>query len=140
MSKNENFLKTTTDLIETNPEIKSFIYQQILDFNPFITDNTTVFVIARDSSRKNMESTDESFFAEDVVDDENPSQLHRIAIILKDEDSSIEAEAFHENIYEAIKLAKEKLIAELIEIQNEVESPNDRLQAIQQASSNSQIH
>ena len=38
---------------------------------------------------------------------------HRIVIILKEGEISIEAEAFHDNIFEAIKLAKEKLVIEL---------------------------
>jgi len=141
MSANINFLKTTTDLIETNLEIKSYIYQQILDFDPFVTPETVILVIARDPHRS--EPDTEIDFAEHNEDTnlESKKNLHRIAIILKEDDGSIEAEAYHEDIYEAIKLAKEKLVAELVEIQSEVESPNDRLKAIQQAAGNtSQVH
>lgn len=139
MSSNVNFLKATTELIETSPEIKSFIYQQILDFDPFITPETVILVIARDPNRIESDSTS------DLLDDEQldaaeKAKQHRIAIILKEDDSSIEAEAFHDDIYEAIKLAKEKLVADLVEIQNEVENPNERLKAIQQAGNTSQVH
>lgn len=140
MSSNVNFLKTTTDLIETSPEIKSFIYQQILDFDPFVTSETVILVLARDPHRIESESEGFGLTDDEKIEAEQKRNLHRIAIILKEDDGSIEAEAFHENIYEAIKLAKEKLVAELVEIQNEIENPTERLKAIQQAGNASQIH
>lgn len=139
MSSNVNFLKTTTELIETNPEIKSFIYQQILEFDPFVTPETLILVIARDPNQSDPDSNSE-FSDDEQADSSHKTGLHRIAIVLKEDDSSLEAEAFHEDIYQAIKLAKEKLILELIEIQNEVENPTERLAAIIQAGSASQIH
>lgn len=146
MSNDTNFLKNTVDLLESDPEIKSYIYQQILDFNPFVTPETLVMVIARDPNAS---------YASDLSEDENldmadydfhePDPLHaefkyRIAVILKDGDSAIEAEAFHDDIFEAIRLAKEKLVARLIEIQEELENPSDRIKAIQEARDNTQIH
>jgi len=65
---------------------------------------------------------------------------YRLAIVLKDGDSTIEAEAFDNDIFEAIRTAKDMLISKLIEIQNEVENPVDRMNAIMEASSNTQIH
>ncbi|MBC7465597.1 MAG: hypothetical protein H7256_06350 [Bdellovibrio sp.] len=140
MSINVNFLKSTTDLIETSPEIKSFIYQQILDFDPFVTSETVILVLARDPHRIESETDSLEMTDDEKIEADKKRNLHRIAIILKENDSSIEAEAFHENIYEAIKLAKEKLVTELIEIQNEIENPTERLNAIQQAGNASQIH
>lgn len=140
MSSNVNFLKTTTDLIETNPEIKSYIYQQILEFDPFVTPETVILVLARDPNRIEADSDNLETFKDHASENIQKRNLHRIAIILKEDEGSIEAEAFHEDIYQAIKLAKEKLVADLIEIQNEVENPNERLKAIQQAGNTSQIH
>ncbi|OFZ31713.1 MAG: hypothetical protein A2622_03825 [Bdellovibrionales bacterium RIFCSPHIGHO2_01_FULL_40_29] len=130
MSANSNFLKTTTDLIETSLEIKSFIHQQIIDFQPFITPETLILVIARDPEIK--EGDDE------MVSDK--SYKHRIAIVLKEDESSIEAEAFNDDIYEAIKAAKEELVSRLVEIQSELETSQDRLAAIHQAGSSNQVH
>ena len=93
-------------------------------------------MIARDPNQTEPDSN------YDWTDEEIESRkgLHRIAIILKEDEGSIEAEAYHEDIYEAIKLAKENLVSQLIEIQNEVENPNERLKAIQQAGSTNQVH
>jgi ribosome-associated translation inhibitor RaiA len=132
MSSNVNFLKATSELIQSSPEIKSFIYQQILEFDPFVTPQTLILVIARDPSVNEVELDGRNLDSE--------KKLHRIAIVLKEDESTIEAEALHENIYEAIKLAKEKLVTELVEIQSEIEGPNDRLKAIQQAGTPHQIH
>lgn len=147
MSQDSSFLKNTLDLLETDPEVKSYIYQQILDFNAFVTPETLVMVLARDPSTSYTEQVDDDEAAEEMEDyflHEEESiaagYKYRLAIILKDGESSIEAEAFHNDIFEAIRLAKEKLMAKLIEIQEEVENPADRINAIKEASSNTQIH
>lgn len=146
MSQNSNLLKHTLDLLETDPEIKSYIYQQIHDFGPFVTPETMVMVLARDpeisySSELETESVDEQMeFEEHEKEALAAHYKYRIVIILKEGDSSIEAEAFHNDIYEAIRLAKEKLLARLIEIRDEVESPQERMKAIREASDNTQIH
>ena len=147
-SQNSSFLKTTLDLLETDPEVKSFIYQQIVDFNPFVTPDTLVMVIARDPhatySSAAEEAEDEDTDFTDYSDDESEAveenYKYRIAIVLKEGDSSIEAEAFNDDIFEAIRLAKEALVARLLEIQEEVESPSDRMNAIKDASENKQLH
>ena len=148
MSQDSSFLKNTVNLLESDPEVKSYIYQQILDFNPFVTPETLVMVVARDPS---------AFYAHEAPHDAEEDSLaidqqaheeeavagkfkYRIAIILKDGDSSIEAEAFNNDVFEAIRLAKEKLVARLVEIQEEMEKPADRIKAILEATDNTQIH
>ena len=150
MSQDSNFLKNTLDLLETDLEVKSYIYQQILDFNPFVTPDTLVMVIARDpkSGIESEDDTDDSEeYGEDFFEsigndrDENAEPYNfRIAIILKDQHSSIEAEAFHDDIFTAIRLAKESLVQRLIEIQEEVENPGDRIKAIKEASEIKIVH
>lgn len=142
MSQKTNLLKNTLDLLETDPEVKSFIYQQVMDFNPFVTPETLVMVIARDPQAVYLpQDPDQAITVEENTEDESLKKLKfRIAVVLKEDDISIEAEAYNNNIFEAIRLAKEKLLARLIEIQNEVESPKERMVAIQQASDNKPVH
>jgi hypothetical protein len=142
MSNDSSFLKTTLDLLETDPEVKSFIYQQIIDFNPFVTPDTLVMVIARDPGASYTNSVDEEdeFYDDDETLAELKKYKYRIAVILKEGENSMEAEAFHDDIFEAIRLAKNQLIDRLLEIQEEVESPQDRINAIKDASENKQIH
>lgn len=130
MAHNENSNNSS------NNEIQSYIYQQIAEFEPFITPETLVMVIARDPNQ----TEDDQSAASEPYTTTNEDSIHRIAIILKEDDATIEAEARHTDIFEAIKYAKESLLQKLIEIKEEVEDPKDRLQAIQQASSNEQIH
>lgn len=145
MSQNSNFLKNTLDLLETDPEVKAYIYQQILDFNTFVTPETIVMVVARDPkasylSERSGESEEIEEYADLEASSIEESYRYRLAIVLKDGDSSIEAEAFHNDVFEAIRLAKEALIEKLIEIQEEIENPVDRINAIKEASDNTQIH
>ncbi len=138
MSQDSNFLKNTLELIESDPEVTSFIYQQILDFNPFVTPETLVMVIARDPQAPLIvEDESEPTEAERIT---THDYQFRIAVVLKDADTSIEAEAFENNIFDAIRLAKENLLTRLIEIQKEIENPKERMLAIQQASDNKPVH
>lgn len=141
--KNKNHLQSNTSLtdtlhlIETDPEVKSFIYQQINEFTPYVTPETTVVVLARNP---------EDAYADDshaINEDSESAEDHypfRIAIVLKEEDATLEAEGFGRDVYDAITAAKEAMLMRLSEIQEEIESPQDRLNAIQQASDNSQVH
>lgn len=163
MSNDSSFLKNTLDLIENDPEIKSYIYQQIQEFNTFVTPETLVMVIARDPLGRYKESAPETissdlddeqnlmslfedeeegedFIAEEDITDEMRKSRYRIAVVLKDGEHAIEAESFNDDIFEAIRLSKEALIQKLIEIQEEIESPQDRMKAIQLASENKPIH
>ena len=150
MSQKSNFLKNTLDLLETDPEVKSYIYQQIVEFNQFVTPETLVMVIARDPALSYSAEIAASY-DEDENEDRHDYDLeeeaaiakhhsYRIAIVLKDGEASIEAEAFNDDVFEAIRQAKEKLVARLIQIQEEMENPQDRIKAIKEASDNTQVH
>jgi ribosome-associated translation inhibitor RaiA len=119
-------LNPTIELIEQNPEVKSFIYQQIADFEHFVTPQTVVTVVARDPKKLALQyETDGRDF--------NPAdlkKLYRIAVVLKEDDASVEAEGVHEDIFQAIKLAKDNLLKKLIEIQDNVISQQDRISEI----------
>lgn len=123
---------TTSQLIDSDKDVQAYIYQQIAEFESFVTPETLVMVIARDPHEKIED------FEADLKD--SSKNMHRIAIILKEGDTTIESEARHSDIYTAIKTAKEQLIQQLVEIQNEVESPQERMKAIHQARNTDQIH
>jgi ribosome-associated translation inhibitor RaiA len=131
--------QTQTELmsaIDENPEIRSFVYQQILEFEPYVTPQTIVAVIARDPMKlvQKMEAAGED------VDRDEFSQMYRIAIILKEDGSKIQEEALHRDIYTAIRLAKEKLIKKLEAIQDHIVSQSDRMQQINSALTAGKIH
>lgn len=130
-------LQDTLHLIETDPEVKSFVYQQINEFSPYVTPETNVVVLARDA--EDAYADDEHVISSDFESADN-HYLYRIAIVLKEEDATLEAEGFGHDIYDAINAAKEAMLQRLSELQAEVESPQDRLNAIQQATENTQVH
>ena len=116
--------KVSTDnlqgLIETDSEVKSYIYQQVTELNPYVTPETIIMVIARDPKDITQGKMD---VEEDNV--QNIKELsrykHRIAIILQEDGATLEAEAFHDDIFEAIKMAKTSLLDRLVELQTEAE-------------------
>lgn len=116
-------LNPTIELIEQNPEVKSFIYQQIVDFEPFVTPQTVVAVVARDPRKLAIQyETEGKEFTREGL-----KKLYRIAIVLNEGDAKAEAEGVHEDIFEAIKLAKQHLMQKLIAIQDSVVSQQDRI-------------
>ncbi len=116
-------LNPTIELIEQNPEVKSFIYQQIVDFEPFVTPQTVVAVVARDPRKLAIQyETEGREFTRAEL-----KRLYRIAIVLTEGDAKAEAEGVHEDIFEAIKLAKQNLMQKLIAIQDSVVSQQDRI-------------
>lgn len=130
-------LKDTLHLIETDPEVKSFVYQQINEFSPYVTPETNVIVLARDPEDA---YADEDHIISTDLDSVDDHYEYRIAIVLKEADATLEAEGFGHDIFDAITAAKEAMLQRLSEIQDEVESPQDRLNAIQQATENPQVH
>lgn len=118
-----NLPNPSIQVIEKNPEVKSFIYQQIAEFEGFVTPQTVVAVVARDPKKLALqyETDGKDFSAKEL------KKLHRIAIVLSEAGSKIEEEGVHEDIFEAIRLAKENLLKKLIAIQDSVVSQQDRL-------------
>lgn len=116
-------LNPTIEDIEQNPEVKSFIYQQIAEFEAFVTPQTIVAVVARDPKKLAIqyETEGREFDLKDL------RKLYRIGIVLTEAGAKVEAEGVHEDIFEAIKLAKSNLLKELITIQDSVVSNQDRL-------------
>jgi ribosome-associated translation inhibitor RaiA len=133
---NVNQPELTLELDE-NPEIRSFVYQQILEFEPYVTPQTIVAVIAKDPLKMRSKLLAEG----QEISKQELSKMYRIAISLKEDGSQIQEEALHSDIFEAIKLAKQKLIQKLEAIQEHVLSQSDRIEQINQAlGNNSQIH
>lgn len=118
--------------MDVDSEVKSFIYQQLSDFSPYVTAETMVVVLSRNPKEDNPEVEDEDLQAK------YKKLKHRIAIVLEEDGAKIEAEAYHNDIYEAIKLAKTSLLNKLADIRAEVES-EERNELIKEYSSSPKV-
>ncbi len=121
------------------PEVKSFIYQAILDFEPFSTPETVIAVVAKNPLELLSQVEEESenvtlaFDRTDLPKKTVLKKMYRIAISLTEDGQKIESEAIHENIYDAIRLAKDHLVAALQQIHDDIVSNQDRYVQIRQA-------
>jgi ribosomal subunit interface protein len=113
-AKNQKQAVGSIEIENVEPEVKSYIYQSLSEFEPYTTPTTTVAVIAK--SLDNAELKRRNF--------------HRISICLMDEGSKIEAEATDQDIFMAIRMAKENLITKLSAIQDSVVTKQERLAQI----------
>jgi hypothetical protein len=111
------------------PEVKAFIYQTIIEFEPFITPSTLISVIAKDP-KKSSKST------QNISD----NQIWRISITLSEDGTTLEEEASDANIFSAITQAKDKLLKVLTEIQDSVISNQDRTAQINQIRDSGTVH
>lgn len=123
-------------LLDTDPEVKSFIYQQISEFQPYVTPQTVVAVVAKDPRKLKADLE----LAGHDISRSKLKKMYRIAIVLKEGDAEIADEGLHENVYEAIRAAKLKLLQKLSEIQDQVMSESERVQQINSIMQNEQIH
>lgn len=110
---------TTLKIINSDPELRSYIYQQLAEFEPYLTPQTQVLVLSKESKNKN---------------------LHRISIVLSEDSTKIEADATHKDIYQSVRLAKQKLLKHLEAIHDEIISNQDRMIQLEQAGNQNLIH
>jgi hypothetical protein len=128
--------KSQDELVDLGPEVKSYIYQTILEFQPYSTPQTVVAVVAKNPMRlyKSLQE------AGDEISKEKLKKMWRICISLHEDGSKVEHEGVHEDIMHAIRIAKENLLKLLVELQDEAISNSDRTQQINVARQNTQIH
>ncbi len=131
-----NLQNQSLEMLEGDSDLKAYVNQQLAEFEPFITEQTVVSVVSRDPKKLALQlETDGIYLGSKKLKD-----LFRIAITLQEEDGKLEAEGLHEDIYEAIRLAKENLMKKLVEIHDSVVSQSDRIEQINLALSNPQLH
>lgn len=128
--------KTDSQIDDVDPEVKSYICQVLMDFGPFTTPETLITVMAKDPLKLI------SKYEADGVEYERSSlkKMNRISIKLEEEGAKIEEEALHEDIYTAIRMAKDKLVKTLEEIQDNVISNQDRHAQINTALKSGGVH
>ncbi len=131
-----NLQNQSLEMLEADSDVKAYVNQQLAEFEPFVTEETVVSVVSRDPKKLALQiETDGIDLGTKKLKD-----MFRIAIILQEEDGKLEGEGFHEDIYQAIRIAKENLMAKLAEIHDSIVSPSDRIEQINLALSNHQLH
>lgn len=131
-----DLLNPTIDLIEDSPEVKSYIYQQISEFEPYVTQQTVITVIAKDPEKLALQYEADG----KNVDLEDLKSHFRIAIRLSEGDARISAEGVDKDIFAAIRSAKELLLKKLVDIQDNIVSQKERNIAIHHALQNTTLH
>lgn len=131
-----HLLNPQIELLESNPEVKSYIYQQLMEFEPYVTPDTVLAVTAKNPRKLALqyESENKDFDMKEL------SKMYRIAISISEEGHSVSAEGVHHDIYSAIKLAKDNLMLKLMEIHDSVVSQQDRIIEINHIMQSGTLH
>ncbi|MCE3011352.1 MAG: hypothetical protein LW875_12155 [Proteobacteria bacterium] len=129
-------LQSQVETVNVDKEVKSYIYQSISEFEPYVTPNTLIAVIAKDPLKLASRLEEEG----QEIDREKWKNFHRIAITLTEDGTKLEEEAVHENVFDAIRLAKEKLLKNLSELQDSAISNQERMVQIREAKAGSNVH
>jgi hypothetical protein len=128
-------MKEKLSIFSSTAEVRSFIYQQLAEFEPFLTSATTISVLAKNPLDLQIDLESEG----KLYEPEKLKKMNRIAIVMNEEGGQIGAEALHENIYDAVVLAKERVLKRLREIHDSVVSNQDRIVQIDQAKNQSHL-
>lgn len=122
--------------IEDSPEVKSYVYQQIAEFQPYVTPQTVVAVILKDPTKLALqyEAEGKSFEPQEL------KSLYRISISLKEDKAKITAEGVDKDIFVAIRIAKSILLKKLLAIQDSLVTQQERNMEIHHALQNTMIH
>lgn len=129
-------LQSKLELDDVSPEIKSYIYQTISEFEPFTTPATLVAVISRDPLKliSQLEANGVEYDRTEL------KKMYRISISLSEDGAKLEEEGLNEDIYQAIKIAKDKLLKVLTEMQDSAISSQDRTIQINDALASGTVH
>lgn len=131
-----NKLNPRIEYLEGNPEVISYINQQIADLQSFVTEQTVISVLSKDPAKLSIQLETEGR----AIPARKLKKMYRVAIVLREDDTEIQGEGLDRNIFQAIKQAKEQLLVLLNEIQDEVISNSDRQDQINQVLQNTQVH
>ena len=128
--------KSELELKNLGSEVKSYVYQTILEFEPFTTPETIVSVTAKDPLKliSQLEANGIDYDRTEL------KKMNRICISLSEDGAKIEEEALHEDIFTAIRQAKDKLVVILSEMQDQAITNQDRTAQINTALSNGTVH
>lgn len=123
------------DLQDVNPEVLSYVYQSLMEFQPYTTESTEMAVIAKDPLKLLNKAE-----AGPLPPKKELKKMFRISISLADQGTKIEAEGLDTDIFVAIRIAKDKLLRELESIHDSVVSASERNQQIQSAMGGHSVH
>jgi hypothetical protein len=128
--------KSELELKNLGSEVKSYVYQTIMEFEPFTTPETIVSVTAKDPLKliSQLEANGIDYDRTEL------KKMNRICISLTEDGAKIEEEALHEDIFTAIRQAKDKLVVILSEMQDQAITNQDRTAQINTALSNGTVH
>lgn len=130
--------KPQIQLEEISPEVKSYIYQVIQEFDAFTTPETSIVVVARDPLKLLSQGDEESRLT--LPNRKQLKKMYRIGILVSEDGTTLEEEGLHSDIFEAIRIAKDKLLKQLNELQDEMMSNQDRAAQIHDAKATGQVH
>ncbi len=98
---------------EMDPELKAYIYQHLMDIQPYLLANAQVAVLVTRPE-------------DDEADAETDEPDYLVTLVATVDEGRMEAEGQHGDIYEAFNKAKETMIHQLAEIQNSMMDPAER--------------
>ncbi len=112
-------IENTLDKLQNDSEVRSFVYQQMVDFQTFVSPETVLTahpIKAKKTGR------------------------YRVALQLHDGENSIKSMGEDKNIFEAIRKAKVQMIKHLVAVQDAIMSSQDRVEQVNDVLANTHLH
>lgn len=102
------------EAIQNDREFKAHVYQQLVDLQPFLSPDSQVAVIV------NIGQDDDDEFSEDMESD------YALTLIATLGEYRLEAQGRNSDLYEALGIAKRKMLQQLDEVFNSAIDSNER--------------
>ena len=100
---------------EMDPELKAYIYQHLMDLQPYLVNNAQIAVLVQRPTQLDKES---------LSAEHEPEYLVTLTATL--DEGKMEAEGYDDDIYQAFIKAKDQMIHHLAEVQNLMMDPAER--------------
>ncbi len=114
--------ENAVEAIQNDREFKAHVYQQLVDLQPFLSPDSQVAVIV------NIGQDDDA--DEDEIIDESSEPNYALTLIATLGDYRLEAKGRNPDIYEALGIAKRKMLQQLDEVYNSAIDSNERISEI----------
>lgn len=116
--------QTSTPQAETDRELKAYIYQQLVELQPYLVTDSQMAVSVQQVVSKNGGNV-AKFDPDDTHDSPQPGD-YLVKLTTTVDDGKLIAEGHGGNVYEAFGEAKTAMVSQLSQLQNAVIDQNDR--------------
>lgn len=115
--------------VENDPEFKAHVYQQLVELQPFLSPESQVAVVVKVGSETEEDFTDTDDESTSIAPDEDQHEVDEdfaLTLVATLGEYRLEAEGRNADLYEALGIAKRKMLQQLDEVYSSAIDSDER--------------